>query len=108
MWDNFIGRQIRRANRNLLIVNVIILLIVGGVVAGNWKYLTNWFRGPAPMRLHTAILLCAAVAVPALAQITDPVKTASGPLAGVRRPAMLAPLLAPAPPRRSDRARHRT
>jgi hypothetical protein len=49
MWDNFIGRQIRRANRNLLIVNVVILLIVGGVIAGNWKYLTNWFRGPAPI-----------------------------------------------------------
>src|SRR5689334_1486118 len=34
------------------------------------------------MRLHTALLLCAAAA-PALAQIKDPVKTAAGPIAGV-------------------------
>jgi hypothetical protein len=24
-------------------------VIVGAVIAGNWKYLTNWFRGPAPI-----------------------------------------------------------
>src|SRR5260370_22868403 len=35
------------------------------------------------MRLHTALLFCAAAAVPALAEIKDPVKTAAGPIAGV-------------------------
>jgi len=31
MWNNFIGRQVRRTNRNLLIVN---LLILAGIVLG--------------------------------------------------------------------------
>ncbi len=35
------------------------------------------------MRLHTALLFCAAAAVPALAEIKDPVKTATGLIAGV-------------------------
>ncbi|MBI2679323.1 MAG: hypothetical protein HYX28_11130 [Candidatus Koribacter versatilis] len=47
MWENFIGREIRRCNRNLLTINVIVLVIVGAVVAFNWGYLTNWFRGTA-------------------------------------------------------------
>jgi para-nitrobenzyl esterase len=35
------------------------------------------------MRLRRALLFCAAAAVPALAEIKDPVKTATGPIAGV-------------------------
>lgn len=45
MWDNFIGRQIRRCNRNLLLTN---LLVLGGIVAYiayNSPYLTNFVRG---------------------------------------------------------------
>jgi para-nitrobenzyl esterase len=35
------------------------------------------------MRLPTEVLFCAAAALPALAEIKDPVKTAAGPIAGV-------------------------
>ena len=35
------------------------------------------------MRLHSALLLCAAMALPAVAEIKDPVKTDDGPIAGV-------------------------
>jgi para-nitrobenzyl esterase len=35
------------------------------------------------MKLHAALLFCAAVAVSARAEIKDPVKTATGPIAGV-------------------------
>src|SRR5580700_6788899 len=35
------------------------------------------------MRLPTEVLFCAAVALPGLAEIKDPVKTATGPIAGV-------------------------
>ncbi|HXA66315.1 MAG TPA: carboxylesterase family protein [Bryobacteraceae bacterium] len=38
------------------------------------------------MTRRTALLFCAAVAVPALAEIKDPVKTAAGPIAGVTLP----------------------
>ena len=47
MWENFIGRQIRRANRNLLLVNLVVLAIVALIAFGNWRYLNNWFRGTA-------------------------------------------------------------
>jgi hypothetical protein len=46
MWNNFIGRQVRRTNRNLLIVN---LLILAGIVLGvviSWNYLTSIFGSP--------------------------------------------------------------
>src|SRR5215470_8672772 len=49
MWDGFIGREIRRANRNLLIANVCLLLCVGGVLGYNAKYLRSWFGGCVPM-----------------------------------------------------------
>jgi len=45
MWENFIGRQIRRANTRLLLANLITLAIVALIVFGNWRYLNNWFRG---------------------------------------------------------------
>lgn len=46
MWDGFIGKQIRRANRNLLIANLSLLLCVGALAGANAKYLNDWFRGP--------------------------------------------------------------
>ena len=47
MWENFIGRQIRRANRNLLLTNAAILAVIALVAFGNWHYLNNWVRGAA-------------------------------------------------------------
>src|SRR5262245_27388986 len=45
MWGGFIGSQIRRTNRNLLITNACLLLGVGVLLAVNAKYLNDWFRG---------------------------------------------------------------
>ncbi len=46
MWQNIIGEYIRRANRNLVIVNVLVLLAVAGVVSVSWRYLENCLKGP--------------------------------------------------------------
>jgi len=49
MWNNVIGRQIRRCNRNLLVVNVCII-IIGIIWAYNARrYLYNCFLGPFPV-----------------------------------------------------------
>jgi hypothetical protein len=48
MWENFIGRQIRRCNRNLFFTNLVLLLVIVAVGIGNWRYLSNWFRGTTP------------------------------------------------------------
>ena len=48
MWEGFIGNQIRRCNRNLLITNVVLLAACVGIGALNFNYLSNWFRGTAP------------------------------------------------------------
>ena len=45
MWDNFIGQQIRRCNRNLLIVNVLLLCALVAYVAANYRYLANFVLG---------------------------------------------------------------
>lgn len=45
MWDNYIGGQIRRCNRNLLIVNVILLACVFVYVFANARYLANFLSG---------------------------------------------------------------
>lgn len=42
MWDNFIGHQIRRCNRNLLIANVLLLGAVVTYATINWRYLANF------------------------------------------------------------------
>ena len=47
MWENFIGRQIRRANRNLLLTNLVLLGIIAAVAFSQYRYLNNWFRGTA-------------------------------------------------------------
>lgn len=49
MWEGFIGKQIRRCNRNLLITNVVLLAACAGIGALNFNYLSNWFRGTAPI-----------------------------------------------------------
>lgn len=46
MWNNFIGRHVRRSNRNLLIVNLLILVGIGFAVAMSWNYLTSYFGTP--------------------------------------------------------------
>jgi len=42
MWDNFIGQQIRRCNRNLLIANLVLLAAVIAYAEVNWRYLANF------------------------------------------------------------------
>jgi hypothetical protein len=46
MWNNFIGRQVSRANRNLLIVNLLILVGIGFAVVMSWNFLTSFFGTP--------------------------------------------------------------
>jgi hypothetical protein len=41
MWENFIGQQIRRCNRNLLIANIIFLFIIASFVS-MIDYIANW------------------------------------------------------------------
>jgi hypothetical protein len=48
MWEGFIGQQIRRCNRNLLIWNVAILAGCAAIAALNFQYLSNWVKGTAP------------------------------------------------------------
>ena len=46
MWNNFIGRHVRRSNRNLLLAN---LLVLAGLVLGTglfWNYLSTFFGTP--------------------------------------------------------------
>ena len=45
MWDNFIGKQIRRCNRNLLIANLVLLGLVISYATINARYLTNFLSG---------------------------------------------------------------
>jgi hypothetical protein len=45
LWDNFIGQQIRRCNRNLLVVNLLLLGAVVAYTAGNYRYLANVVLG---------------------------------------------------------------
>src|SRR5579859_1792710 len=49
MWENLIGQHIRRANRNLLVTNLILLAVVAVSIIGAWRYLYNVFAGPFPM-----------------------------------------------------------
>lgn len=46
MWDNFIGKQIRRCNRNLLLANLVLLGAVITYAAANSRYLGNFLSGP--------------------------------------------------------------
>jgi hypothetical protein len=46
MWDNVIGRHIRRCNRNLLLVNTAILLALFVWAFSSERYLYNCLKGP--------------------------------------------------------------
>jgi hypothetical protein len=50
MWDDFISRQIRRTNRNLLVLGVAILAITGAVVGAGWRDVYNFAFGPFPIQ----------------------------------------------------------
>ncbi len=45
MWDNFIGQQIRRCNRNLLFVNLVLLAAMVVYAGFNRRYLANFLMG---------------------------------------------------------------
>ncbi len=46
MWQGYFGRQIRRANRNLLMANTLLLFGLLLVTGMSWRYLYNFFSGP--------------------------------------------------------------
>jgi hypothetical protein len=50
MWDDFISRQIRRTNRNLLLVGSVILAGLGLLLAGGWRDTYNFLYGPFPIQ----------------------------------------------------------
>ena len=47
--DDFISREVGRTNRNLFLVNILILCGLIAVVAGTWKYCANFVLGTAPI-----------------------------------------------------------
>ncbi len=57
MWDGFVGNQIRRASRNLLVLNLVVLFFVAAYAAGNWRYLYNFAKGPFPVDAGTLVNL---------------------------------------------------
>jgi hypothetical protein len=50
MWDDFVSRQIRRTNRNLLILGTALLAIVATVVSFTWREVYNYVFGPFPIQ----------------------------------------------------------
>jgi hypothetical protein len=60
MWENAVGRQIRRTNRNLLLTNLALLALVLGIAFFNRRYLMSFARGPVP------------VSAAQVAELTDP------------------------------------
>jgi hypothetical protein len=50
MWDDFVSRQIRRTNRNLLILGTSLLAIVATVVSFTWRDVYNLVLGPFPIQ----------------------------------------------------------
>ncbi len=55
MWDNYIGTHIRRANRNLLLVNAGLLLLLALCAGVSERYWQNFFRGPRPISVSSLI-----------------------------------------------------
>src|SRR5579872_1246743 len=49
MHETFIGKQIARTNRNLLIVNLLLVGAIAGLFYANAKYMINFFRGAEPV-----------------------------------------------------------
>lgn len=60
MWNNYIGNQIRRSNRHLLVMNICLVAILLVILLSTRRYLYNCFAGPAP------------ITADALAAIKDP------------------------------------
>jgi hypothetical protein len=50
VWDDFVSQQIRRTNRNLLILGTALLGIVAVVVAFTWRDVYNYVFGPFPIQ----------------------------------------------------------
>lgn len=50
MWDDFIARQIRRTNRNLLLLGSAMLAILGTTVGLCWRDVSNFVFGPFPVQ----------------------------------------------------------
>jgi hypothetical protein len=50
MWDDFISRQIQRTNRNLLLLGVAMLAIIGAIVGATWRDVYNFVFGPFPIQ----------------------------------------------------------
>jgi hypothetical protein len=48
MWNNYIGSQIRRANRNLMVMNAVLMAILVVVLVISRRYLYNALAGPFP------------------------------------------------------------
>jgi hypothetical protein len=46
MWDRYLGRQLRRANRNLIALNALVVLAVLVAALAANRYLYNFFFGP--------------------------------------------------------------
>ncbi len=53
--DTFVIRQIRRCNRNLLLVNATILAVIVLIGGSQWKYFYNFFFGPFAIDRQTLI-----------------------------------------------------
>jgi len=50
IWDDFVSREIRRTNRNLLIPGTALLTIVATVVSFTWREVYNYVFGPFPIQ----------------------------------------------------------
>jgi len=50
VWDDFIAGQIRRTNRNLLLLGGAILAIIGTIVGFTWRDVYNFAFGPFPIQ----------------------------------------------------------
>ena len=61
MWDNMIGRQIRRSTRNLLIWNCILLIGIIVFFALTGRYWYNFLLGPFELDRETLVSLTEAV-----------------------------------------------
>ncbi len=49
MWDDFIGRQIRKTNRNLFLLGFLFLAMLAAGTAMNWRTVRNFMLGPFPV-----------------------------------------------------------
>jgi hypothetical protein len=49
MWDDFIAQQIRRTNRNLLVIGTGLLAIIATLVTFTWREVYNYVFGPFPI-----------------------------------------------------------